>query len=887
MVAGPTNPLQAGFESGVLAPELWSQNESQLYGRGCQTLINGVPNPKGPCEMLSGSKQADQAAATAVRCIPFIFNSNNGNQSYIIEITAGALAVYQGGELSGHHTKLAITLTGTVPYDASDLPYIDYVQSSDVIYLTGGAPGQVKHPQVLTRTGALTWTIADFDAIIKEPWSTTRDRMKYRYHDMEKTNGGVDGYYAFNGKNGTGSYGNPVTRDEMDQMFAVTYEADNGIHDDFIESGDYAAAWGASSPYWNGKPSYITKNNRYGWWVTGKIYIPETGRYVFAINSKDSADIIIPSQDWSYGWYDYHLQNSHLAHDEFVRNSAINLSEGNVAIEFRYVYHQDPNVGIAIAWRRDISTDSDGMLRSVASSTYDMDTWSRSWEGNAAFHIRITALTTSTYKWEWRQKDNDDWGSGATWGSFTEGGTGINFHNGSSTLQETGISGYGTINFADVSFTNTTGFTAGDQWDFNTGTELIPLSVMQQSEANTATAAELYPSHCELHDGRLWYARNELHPRRYWASKSQEFDNFTTGTRDADSIEGDLDFARAERIVGLAAEDDLFMMTDGPIVRMTHEGPTVTPSDIGREKEEEVGAAEVKPISIGSRILFVDRSELGIFFLNYSFEKDRFTGQEITKFVPHLFNESVIELAFQRMAKITKNNIHANIIWAITTSGNLYGMTLDEDLKVAGWFQVVTGGTVKSMGVIPHTNGDEFWIAVTRGSNTYIEYFTPDVWSQGYHSTTNFSYTGSAINITLLPFISQYVKIYNSSGTLLDTAQTDGVGAVQISATEDPGTPIYVGNAHQWQVQTLPFEYGGNGQNTFGRYKRQVWGGAMVRETNGGTINDQSVDDVSSTTQQLVTAFLLGWDETQQLEWKSRGEGGSLNAFVSKMQVNR
>src|SRR4029453_11806115 len=71
------------------------------------------------------------------------------------------------------------------------------------------------------------------------------------------------------------------------------------------------------------------------------------------------------------------------------------------------------------------------------------------------------------------------------------------------------------------------------------------------------------------------------------------------------------------------------------------------------------------------------------------------------------------------------------ILWAVTRSGRLIGLTYERDQNVVGWHRHSTEGTFESVASIyGGESPDEVWLSVARTVNgvtaRYIERFDPD-----------------------------------------------------------------------------------------------------------------------------------------------------------------
>jgi hypothetical protein len=157
------SPLQTSFSSGELAPEFGARVDLEEYASGCRKIENMIPLIEGPAQRRGGTRfvRAVKDATDRTGFLRFQFNIE---QAYVLEI---------GDQYMRFYTDHGIVLNGTnplevaTPWTAADLFDSDgnfllrAVQSGDVLYITHTEGTYA--PQKLTRTSALSWSIASLD----------------------------------------------------------------------------------------------------------------------------------------------------------------------------------------------------------------------------------------------------------------------------------------------------------------------------------------------------------------------------------------------------------------------------------------------------------------------------------------------------------------------------------------------------------------------------------------------------------------------------------------------------------------------------------------------------------------------------------------------------
>ena len=144
---GQTRRHLSSFHSGELDPKLIARNDQAAYGDGLQKARNVVCRNQGSVERRPGTYyRADLGAYS--RLESFIFS---GTQEYIFAFQNTALKIY-----STNGTLLQ-TIT-SCPWATANLNELNVAQRKDVMIIAH----KDFIPQIITRTGATTFTRTDF-----------------------------------------------------------------------------------------------------------------------------------------------------------------------------------------------------------------------------------------------------------------------------------------------------------------------------------------------------------------------------------------------------------------------------------------------------------------------------------------------------------------------------------------------------------------------------------------------------------------------------------------------------------------------------------------------------------------------------------------------------
>lgn len=125
------SPIQTSFNAGELSPQLKGRADLEKYRNGCETLLNCIPKIHGPAQKRTGSVFVSEVKDSTenVKLIPFQFNED---QAYILEFGDQYIRVFKDG---GVVLSASVPYEVTTPYLHTELQYLRYAQSADVMYI--------------------------------------------------------------------------------------------------------------------------------------------------------------------------------------------------------------------------------------------------------------------------------------------------------------------------------------------------------------------------------------------------------------------------------------------------------------------------------------------------------------------------------------------------------------------------------------------------------------------------------------------------------------------------------------------------------------------------------------------------------------------------------
>lgn len=223
-----------------------------------------------------------------------------------------------------------------------------------------------------------------------------------------------------------------------------------------------------------------------------------------------------------------------------------------------------------------------------------------------------------------------------------------------------------------------------------------------------------WPSVVAFHQQRLWLSGTRNQAQTLWASKTGDFENFTSGTDDDAAMVISLVAEQVNAVHWMLSQKNLLIGTaGGEWVISSSSGQAITSKTIQATRNSNYGTARVRPIIVGSSLLHVSADRRRLRDLSYAFADDAFISQDISLMAEHLTRGGITEMADCQNPD--------SIIWCRLQNGGISGVTYLRAQEVAGWHRHETSGRVLSIVCIPSDGFTETWLAVQRQNGVFIE----------------------------------------------------------------------------------------------------------------------------------------------------------------------
>lgn len=236
-----------------------------------------------------------------------------------------------------------------------------------------------------------------------------------------------------------------------------------------------------------------------------------------------------------------------------------------------------------------------------------------------------------------------------------------------------------------------------------------------------------WPGCVALHQQRLLFAGSNAYPQTFWGSGIRDYYNFELGYTDDAAYSYTLDSEQINPITHLFSMNALIALTGACEFIINGSKGVITPSDVNVKIPSNFGANRVRPVRIGTELLFMQRGSRKLLALSYDPDSQTaYDVAELSLIAEHMTdNTPIIDATAQTQPG---NNIHL-----IRDDGAMVTLTMNKQVQLVAWTLDETDGKYIACASVPLSDGtDVSYFAITReiGGQTvqYIEAYDPTMY---------------------------------------------------------------------------------------------------------------------------------------------------------------
>lgn len=726
--------MQSSFATGEVSPEVSSRIDMEKYQAALLQAENCYIRPYGAVYKRPGSIYCGMAKKNKVRLIEFKSTVNN---AFLLEVGEGYIRIWKDGKFTNQEIE--------TPYKESELPKLRTCQSADIMYIASGTHPvmQLKHysdtdwrfEEMVMNSQYFDESLTVSNNVVDETWNKAGT---YAW-ECHKT-----GNYTVTVAGGGGGGADTVShyRDSRYKEDGSTVEAAGGIGGNgaavsqtvyckenttyTITVGDGGGKGSPGNSGGNSTAFGLTAQGGGGGQLgtfTGKARVTGRPHRHYTVYTGHAGEAGISYGNGGQGSYNKGNPGWVAVKSMDEPTLTVSGTAGEVTLSSDKPFFSADMKGMWMKISQDIASKS---VTASGAMTTDPIPVGNGWK--IITHGTWTGqvvIQKSTNDGEWKDfrtyKSNDD-------NNVSESGTVDEADNVRMRLVTTA----GKADLTSTAYTKSGIIQIETVNSATSATCLVKKVIGQAGKVDSYSFGAWnekygYPRTVGFFQDRLIFAGTKTQPYVLWMSKTGDYNNFSvekasgTVTDDSAICLSFISRQQAE-IKHICPASDLFVLTDSN-EWIVSGGSTVTPSKCTNKAQTFRGCTEVEPISIGSRLIYVQKRSQTVRDMAYSFETDSYDGMDLTLLAKHLLRgKTIVDAAYMQDPD--------SRLYFVRSDGEIICLAYINDQKVYAWSHIITKGKYLSVCTVAAEETDEVYIAVERNGKTYIEKMGTDKDSQ-------------------------------------------------------------------------------------------------------------------------------------------------------------
>jgi hypothetical protein len=316
-----------------------------------------------------------------------------------------------------------------------------------------------------------------------------------------------------------------------------------------------------------------------------------------------------------------------------------------------------------------------------------------------------------------------------------------------------------------------------------------------------------YPAAVGYSEQRRLFAATNNQPQNLWMTRSATENNmsYSLPSRSDDAIRVKIAAREASPIRHIVPISNIMLFTASCEWRVSSiNSDAITPTSISIKPQSYNGANNVSPIVVTNSILYAVAKGGHIREMTYQYQAGGFISSDVSLKAPHLFDYlTITDMAFARAPY--------PILWAISSNGNLLGMTYVPEQEIAGWHRHDTDGVFESIATVLEGSEDYLYAVIRRTINgstvRYIERMHSRNFAtiaDAFHVDSGATYSGNPVTtINGLNWLEGKVVNILADGAVQPQKTVIG-GSISLDVA---ASKVQVGLPIQADIKTIPFAY--------------------------------------------------------------------------------
>ena len=329
-----------------------------------------------------------------------------------------------------------------------------------------------------------------------------------------------------------------------------------------------------------------------------------------------------------------------------------------------------------------------------------------------------------------------------------------------------------------------------------------------------------YPGSVSYFEQRRCFAGTTNKPQNIWMTKSgtESVMSFSLPIRDDDRIAFRVAAREANTIRHIVPLTQLLLLTSAAEWRVSPvNSDAITPTTITVRPQSYVGANNVQPVVINNTLLYTAARGGHIRECAYNWQANGFISGDLSLRAPHLFDS--YDIADMGYAKAP-----LPVVWFVSSSGKLIGLTYVPEQQIGAWHQHDTDGVFESCAVVAEGSEDILYCVIKRNVNGVDVRYVERMASRQFVDPADAFFVDAGVTYSGAPITTISSGLAHLEGKTVNIL-ADGAVHPQLVVTsgsitlEQSASKIQVGLPITADLKTLPVAAGIDNGFAQGRYK--------------------------------------------------------------------
>ncbi|MEG6547673.1 hypothetical protein V6C59_17580 [Acinetobacter bereziniae] len=295
-----------------------------------------------------------------------------------------------------------------------------------------------------------------------------------------------------------------------------------------------------------------------------------------------------------------------------------------------------------------------------------------------------------------------------------------------------------------------------------------------------------YPRSVSMFQQRLVLGGTKNYPNYIWFSRVGDELNFLPTTVDGDAFTVSASSDLLTNVLHLTQSRGVVVFTGGSELAINAQN-AITPTNANIIEHTSYGSTEnIKPIKVGSEIIFCQRGSERLRTLVYDYSQDGLVSNELTVLASHIAEEhgGFKDMCYQQEPD--------SVIWFVMNDGTLATLTLNREQSVTSWSRHNIGGQVLSILSLPSVTGsDKLYFLVNRNGTVQVEQLDDSLYLDTAKSVN--VENGIATDPLITALGNELSAYYKNGDTIYSIPITKTEGNTITIDCDDTVNSIYIG----------------------------------------------------------------------------------------------